>query len=97
MRVRTTRRAEAHINQAADWWQKNRPLAPGALEEELREAFSLLGTQPGIGAPALNVKTQGVRRVLLARVHYHLYYRVHDGEVQILALWHTRRGTEPQL
>jgi plasmid stabilization system protein ParE len=97
VRVRITKRADAHIDQAAAWWKKNRPIAPHALEEELQEAFSLLSTQPAIGAPALNVKARGVRRVHLARIHYYLYYRVHGDEVQILALWHTRRGTEPEV
>ena len=89
--------SRAHIDQAATWWKRNRPLAPRALEEELREAFLLLSAQPAIGAAALNAKTKGVRRVHLARIHYQLYYRVHGDEVQILALWHTRRGTEPPL
>jgi len=95
VRVRITRRAAAQIDQAAAWWTKNRPHAPQALEEELREAFLLLSAQPAIGAPALNARTRAVRRVHLARVHYYLYYRIHGNEVQILALWHTRRGTEP--
>jgi hypothetical protein len=38
-----------------------------------------------------------VKRVHLARVHYHLYYRVRGEEVQVLALWHTSRGTGPQI
>jgi plasmid stabilization system protein ParE len=97
VRVRITKRADAHIDQATSWWKTNRPLVPRALEEELKEAFSLLSAQPAIGTPALNAKTKGVRRVHLARVHYYLYYRVLGDEVQILALWHTRRGTEPTL
>ena len=97
MRVRVTKRAHAHIEQAATWWEKNRLLAPGALNEELAEAFSLLSAQPSIGVSALNTKTKGVRRVHLARVHYYLYYRVRGDEVQVLALWHTSRGTGPQL
>ncbi len=72
-------------------------MAPEALEDELTEAFSLLSSQPGIGVPTLSAKTKGVRRVHLARVHYYLYYRVRGDEVQILALWHTSRGAEPQL
>jgi len=97
VRIRVTRRADAHIERAAVWWEQNRPSAPRALEDELTEAFSLLSSQPGIGAPALNAKTKDVRRVHLARVHYYLYYRVRGGEVQILALWHTSRGAGPQL
>jgi plasmid stabilization system protein ParE len=67
------------------------------LDEELAEAFSLLTAQPGIGVSALNTRANDVRRVLLARVHYYLYYRVRGDEVQVLALWHTSRGTNPNL
>ena len=95
MKVRVTKRAQAHIDRAALWWDENRPLAPGALDEDLAEAFSLLGVEPSIGAPALNVLIEGVRRVHLARVRYYLYYRVRRGQVEVLALWHTSRGAGP--
>lgn len=97
MRVRITKRADAHIEQAVSWWEQHRPHAPGAIDEELAEAFSLLAAQPAIGVPALETKAKDVRRVLLARVHYYLYYRVRGDEVQILALWHASRGTGPRL
>ena len=95
MRIRVTTRANAHIEQAASWWEQNRPLSPGALDEELAEAFALLISQPAIGAPALNARTKGVRRVHLARIHYHLYYRVRGEQIEVLALWHTSRGSPP--
>lgn len=97
MRVLVTRRAQAQIDRAALWWDQNRPLAPEAFDEELAEAFSLLSVEPGIGAPASNVRAQGVRRLHVARIHYFLYYRVRSGEVQVLALWHTSRGSGPAL
>ena len=95
MEVRVTKRAQRHIDRAALWWDQNRPLAPEALDEELAAAFSLLSAEPGIGAPALNVRAKGVKRVHLARVHYYLYYRVRSGKVEVLALWHTSRGIGP--
>jgi plasmid stabilization system protein ParE len=95
--VRVTKRAQAHIDSAALWWDQNRSLAPEAFDEELAEAFSLLSAEPGIGAPALNVRARGVRRVHLVRVHYYLYYRVRGSRVEVLALWHTSRGTGPFL
>jgi plasmid stabilization system protein ParE len=95
VRIRVTKRADAHIEQAGIWWEQNRPLSPGALGEELAAAFTLLISQPAIGAPALNAKTRGVRRVHLARVHYYLYYRVRGEQIEVLALWHTSRGTSP--
>ena len=97
MTVRVTKRAQAQIDRAALWWDENRPLAPEAFDEELAEAFSLLSVEPGIGAPVWNVRTQGVRRLHLARIHYFLYYRTHRGDVQVLAVWHTSRGSSPNL
>ncbi len=97
MRIRVTKRAAAHIEQAAAWWDENRVLAPGALREELAEALALLDSQPAIGAPALNARTRGVRRVHLARVSYYLYYRVRGEQIDVLALWHTSRGSSPSV
>ena len=95
MALRVTKRAQAQIDRAALWWDENRPLARGAFDEDLAEAFLLLNTEPNIGAPALNVRTQGVRRLHLARIHYYLYYRIRSAQVEVLALWHTSRGRGP--
>ena len=85
------------IIEAAQWWESNRPKAPGALAEELERALQLIASQPAIGARAQNVSLPGVRRVRLARVHYHLYYRVaaSPARIEVLALWHTSRGSSP--
>jgi plasmid stabilization system protein ParE len=39
----------------------------------------------------------GVRRVALSRIRYYVYYRVADDALQVLAFWHTSRGTEPPM
>ena len=69
MRVRVTKRAQAQIDQGAVWWDENRELAPEAFDEDLAEAFSLLSVEPGIGAPVVGARIQGVRRLHLARIH----------------------------
>lgn len=97
MKVRVTKRAQAQIDRAAHWWDDNRPLVPEAFDEDLAEAFSLIGVEPGIGVPVSNTKTPGVRRLHLARIHYFLYYRERGTEVQVLAVWHTSRGSGPKL
>ena len=96
MKVRVTKRAQAQIDRAAQWWDENRDLVPEAFDEDLAKAFLLLSVEPGVGAPVLNAP-QNVRRLHLARTRYHLYYRVRGAEVQVLALWHTRRGSRPSL
>jgi plasmid stabilization system protein ParE len=97
--VRIVGSAGQAILDAAEWWLANRPKAPDAFAVELERAFQLLASQPLIGAQARNVKLAGVRRIHLPRVHYHLYYRVtsESKTVEILALWHTKRGSSPDL
>jgi plasmid stabilization system protein ParE len=96
-RVVVTRRAAAEIGDLASWWRLNRPKAPGAVREEIERAFSLLSLQPNIGARARSERLGGVRRILLSRIRYHLYYRVDEGshQVEVLALWHANRGRGP--
>ena len=95
--LRLTRRAERDIQRAAEWWELNRSLAPGAVKLEVTEACELLQSQPGVGARAIDTKTAGVRRFHLSRIHHFLYYRIRGGTVEVLALWHTSRGRSPGL
>lgn len=97
--VRIVGSAGQAILDAAEWWLANRPKAPDAFAVELERAFQLLASQPLIGAQARNVTLAGVRRIHLPRVHYYLYYRItsESKTVEILALWHTKRGGSPDL
>ena len=95
MNVRVTKRAQAQIDRAAKWWDENRDLAPEAFDEDLAKAFLLLSAEPRIGAPASSSRAQGVRRLHLARIRYHLFYRIRAGAVEVLALWHANRGSGP--
>ena len=70
---------------------------PEALLEELKRAFELIAMQPRLGAMAASSSLSGVRRVHLARIHYHLYYRVMSGAIEVLAFWHTSRSDPPQV
>ncbi len=97
MNVRVTKRAQAQIDRAALWWDENRDRAPEAFDEDLAEAFLLLSAEPGVGAPVIHARAQGVRRLHLARIRYHLYYRISGDQVAVLGLWHTSRGSGPSL
>lgn len=95
-----TRRAARHVDEAGKWWRDNRTKAPDAVYEELANALQLVASQPEVGATARNVRLAGVRRVLLRRVHLHLYYRLVESpsrSIQVVALWHTSRGQGPGL
>ena len=89
--------AARQVEEAHAWWRANRPARPEALADDLERAFELISLQPGVGAPVR--RPRGVRRILLARVRYFLYYRVAaDAQVvEVLAFWHARRGSGPRL
>ena len=97
MIVRVTKRAQTEIDRAAQWWDQNRDLAPEAFDEELAEAFLLLAAQPRVGAWVSPMRVSDVRRLHLARIRYHLYYRIRGDRVEVLALWHSSRSTGPSL
>jgi plasmid stabilization system protein ParE len=97
LRVEITDSAQAQISAAASWWAKNRPAAPDAIRDDLDRILELLRVQPVIGTMARRTTLSGVRRVTLSRIRYYVYYRVADDALQVLAFWHTSRGTEPPM
>lgn len=91
--------AESQIREAAAWWLENRRKAPQAFSEDLERAFRLVTSMPNSGEPVRHEEHQGIRRLLMSRVRYYLYYRL-DPEaerVDVVALWHTSREAEPGL
>jgi len=91
--LQVTRRARREIRAASAWWDENRPAAPDAFRDAIDKTFELICTQPTIGAVAANVTLPGVRRILLSKIQYYLYYRVKSNPptVEVVAIWHTSR------
>lgn len=96
-RVAITDNATCQITAASVWWVENRPAAPEAFIAELDRILGLLLVEPEMGTPARNTRLPGVRRVTLPRIRYHVYYRLSDDAIQVLAVWHTSRGQGPAL
>ena len=97
LRVRVSARAVSHIRVAAEWWQRNRPAAPGAVRKDIGEALMLLARQPGIGVVDDGSRTEGVRRLLVGRIRYFIYYRTTPDAIEVLAVWHVSRGERPDV
>ena len=71
---------------------------PRRLFQIFQNALKIIAFHPRIGARATNAKLEDVRRVHLARVHYHLYYRVTpEPAIEVVALWHTSRTDSPPI
>jgi plasmid stabilization system protein ParE len=81
------------------WWKRNRPAAPDLFERELEEVVGLLLDAPTLGSLAdpEDHDFPNVRRALMRRTRYHIYYRVSDATLEVLAIWHASRGEGPTL
>jgi plasmid stabilization system protein ParE len=97
--IEITALAARHIRSAEAWWRANRPAAPNAVHDELQRVFALIARQPRIGSRAANLKLQGVRRIFLPMIKHHVYYhQVPSPErVEVVALWHSRRDSQPPI
>jgi plasmid stabilization system protein ParE len=69
------------------------------FSDELEAAFTLIADLPFAGEGVSHARIHGLRRMLLGRTRYHLYYVVSEDEsvVEVLSLWHTSRGKAPRL
>lgn len=69
------------------------------LVDELESAYALIEDLPFTGERVPHSRIAGLRRLLLGRTQYHLYYVVSEDDriVEVLSLWHTSRGKRPRL
>ena len=82
------------------WWLEQRHAAPTLFDEELLATLARLAEAPGTGALYQRRGSKiTLRRVLMPRTHYHVYYTVDAvaSVVAILAVWHATRGHGPRL
>ena len=93
--VQISKRAAAQVRKQAEWWEANRPAAPGAVAEDFGEAVKLLAKQPGVGSKYEGTRTPGVRRLYLGRVSYFIYYKADAETLRVLAFWSASRAKQP--
>lgn len=93
--VEWTARADREATRAVGWWAKNRPATPRLLRQEIAEAIELVRAAPSMGT----VWKPGVRRLVLERTRYHVYYSVEASpdRIRVLAVWSSVRGRAPRL
>jgi plasmid stabilization system protein ParE len=95
LNVRTTDKADEHIEAIQSWWRTHRPAAPDLFKLELAAAIDTCPVFRRQEAPYR--PRSGIRRVLLRSTRNHVYYRVDDAGVLILAVWGAVRGRTPDL
>jgi plasmid stabilization system protein ParE len=98
-RVDITKSARARILDISRWWQTNWTKSPLLFRDELVAARSQIARVPSSGPAYASPEHRDVRRLLMLRTQYHLYYVIDEEQrvVTILAVWHTARGNGPPL
>jgi plasmid stabilization system protein ParE len=91
--------ADHQIRTAAAWWIEHRTKAPQAFVEDLEAALNLIEEIPYVGEPVMHPRIAGLRRILLSRIRYHVYYvpSVEEQVIEVLGMWHTSRRRPPPL
>jgi hypothetical protein len=99
VKVGTTGRAEREIARAAVWWHTNRPAAPHLFLDELEAAKLHLATAPVSGQIYGYRKSRLIRRWLLEKTEYHVYFSFNQKTevVMVHSVWGARRGRGPKL
>ena len=99
MRIEIGKRARRQVERESDWWAKNRPYAPTLFDDELAAAFRRLLTEPACGVGYPTARRPGLRRILLPRSEYHVYFALERGGsvIAIHSVWGARREREPAL
>ena len=98
-RVELSPQARAHIAAINLWWAENRPAAQTLVAAEFQTAIQQLATSPESGRLHDRRRQVHVKKLLMPRSRYQLYYEVDLATrlVTILAVWHVSRGQGPAL
>jgi plasmid stabilization system protein ParE len=73
------------------------PCGPELFQRELETTVAAVASSPMLGAVSADDEFPDVRRVLMRRTRYHVYYRIIGDVLEVLAIWHAARGEGPTL
>ena len=96
-RLRIAAAADEQIERIDMWWQANRQAAPDLFAQELADALEALTERTTAGVPHCERRGVTVRRLLLRRSRYHVYFSYGADIVDVRAVWHAERGRGPSL
>jgi plasmid stabilization system protein ParE len=91
-------RAQRQVERINSRWQGHADY-PLLFEEELEEAFRDLLAMPHLGTRYPMAKRPHVKRLLLKKSKYHLYYSLERDEAVLIihSVWSARRKRGPKL
>jgi plasmid stabilization system protein ParE len=91
--------AQTQARKVAAWWRDNRPAARDLFDGEMAAVLDRLAEAPNTGRPYRMIRNRQIRRILMARTSYNVYFEVQEERalVRIVAVWHAARGHGPPL
>jgi plasmid stabilization system protein ParE len=79
--------AEAEFDEAFDWYESKRAGLGADFAAEVQRAFDRIAANPLIHGVAL----ADIRKAVVRRFPYCVYYRPHSDRVEVIAVFHTSR------
>ncbi|MDR3001597.1 MAG: type II toxin-antitoxin system RelE/ParE family toxin [Fibromonadaceae bacterium] len=86
----TSLECEKMLNEAVDYLAERSLAQAQIMHDTFYKISRLLERQPGIGTKYIN----GMRRIMLGKFRYQIYYIEQKDHIDIVGIWHTSRGTE---
>ena len=89
--------AEEQLAAIRRWWLTNRTSAPDLLDREMDAAVQVLRHSASAFPIYRRESDAQIRRLLLPRSRYAVYFSVEAEVVLVVAVWHTARGSGPPI
>jgi plasmid stabilization system protein ParE len=90
-KIEFTHLAERQLFAAQAWWLRNRDKAPTAFNDAIESALLYLSDNLSSSTTYRAARRPDVRRYLIERIRYYIYFRVVDDKIQVLRIWHSSR------
>ena len=98
MKLNISKRARLRAEKIDERWRSEADY-PHLFAQELYERLMQLSETPQIGSPWPTERRPNLKRLLLEKTQYHIYFEVDERkqEIRILTVWGARRGRTPKL
>ena len=94
LQVRWLKKALANLEAEAEYIARDNPAAARRALSEIDHATKLLAHYPGMGRPG---RVEGTRELVVPDTPYIVPYRVREGRVEVLRVFHAARKWPPKM
>jgi plasmid stabilization system protein ParE len=96
-RVLISADAETQLAEIRLWWRENRSAAPDLFDREVDATVEAL-REAARSFPIYRTESDAeIRRALLPKSRFAIYFSIEPEAVLVVAVWHTARGSGPPM